>query len=275
MPTDWTALGQPILIASHPRSGTHLTIDLLRRQFRECASWKYPGESLGRLYLALEGMALAPNANGISVQAAWETLQRPIRPLLKTHAGPSITYLNHKHPDLYAWISNNATRIYVLRDGRAVLCSLHLFMQSYDPSTRCSLSDFLRQQEEGQSRVKRWVNHINHWLEQPHIQVLKFEDLIDNPRETLTLLGHALDLKPQYKEPLLPRSPNNIWQGRWARLTQVRPESTAIIGFYRGQKTQKWQDSFTESDRKFFHEEAGDVLMKLGYVNSDAWVTSN
>ena len=47
-------IGKPILIASHPRSGTHLTIDLLRKQFQECQSYKRLGEPFDRLYLALE-----------------------------------------------------------------------------------------------------------------------------------------------------------------------------------------------------------------------------
>jgi hypothetical protein len=28
-----------MMIATHPRSGTHLTIDLLRKQFRDFQSW--------------------------------------------------------------------------------------------------------------------------------------------------------------------------------------------------------------------------------------------
>jgi len=47
--------GSPILVISHPRSGTHLTIDFLRRQFEECQSYKYPFESQSHLYLPIEG----------------------------------------------------------------------------------------------------------------------------------------------------------------------------------------------------------------------------
>ncbi len=43
-------IGKPILIASHPRSGTHLTIDLLRKQFLECQSSKRLGEPLDKIY---------------------------------------------------------------------------------------------------------------------------------------------------------------------------------------------------------------------------------
>lgn len=269
----------PILVASHPRSGTHLTIDFLRKHFPACSSWKYPGETLDYLYLALEGLTATGN-QGFAKKSG-KILKRfselksaeTSRPLLKTHGSPQLQHLKENYVDLHRWIQHNATQIYVVRDGRSVLCSFHLFMQSFAPETRCPISEFLRQQVNGRSRVKAWADHVEAWMAQPDVHLLKFEDLIHSPQSTLEHLGKWLDLTPRYVEPLLPQSPKNIWQGRWARLTQWRPESTAIIGYYNGQKTQKWKDAFTESDRAFFHQEAGDLLIKLGYVDSDAWVS--
>jgi len=261
---------QPILVASHPRSGTHLTIDFLRRQFADCASWKYPGETLDRLYLPLE--ALTAPRKGISPQMAMKILGRSPHPLIKTHSYPQLAHLAAHHSDFQDWIHQNAHKIYVVRDGRSVLCSLHLFMQSFAPDTRCSLGEFLRQGGNNQSRVKAWANHVQAWMDEQHVHLLKFEDLIQQPKQTLADLGRKLNLIPSYVEPLLPRSPKNIWHGRWARFTQRQPESTAIIGYYRGQKTQKWQEVFTKSDREFFHEEAGKLLIKLGYIDSNAWI---
>lgn len=261
---------RPILIASHPRSGTHLTIDVLRKHFKDCAAWKYPGEPLDRLYLALEGLTAAQNR--ISKPTAETILRRSPRPLLKTHADPSLTHLVADYGELLAWIHRNAQTIYVVRDGRSVLCSLHLFMQSFAPETRCSLSDFLRQQVNGQSRVKIWAEHVRSWMNHSDVHVLRFEELIQSPEETIAHLGQVLDMSPGNVHPLLPQSPKNIWQGRWTRLTCWRPESSAIIGYYGGQKTKKWKQSFSERDRAFFHQEAGDLLMELGYVESDTWV---
>lgn len=267
---DFSRLGPPILVASHPRSGTHLTLDTLRRQFAACAAWKYPGERLDRLYLPLEG--LTAEDKGLSRPIAQQILGRSPRPLLKTHAYPALAHLQSDYPDLHYWIHESAQKLYVVRDGRAVLCSLHLFMQSYKPEARCSLSDFLRQEVNGKSRVRAWATHVQTWMAQPDVYVLRFEDFIQYPRQTLTALGHQLELPPRFVEPLLPRSPHTIWQGRWARLTQWRPESSAIIGYYGGQKTQKWQDTFSAGDRAFFHQEAGGLLQHLGYITSEAWV---
>jgi len=185
------SLGKPILVASHPRSGTHLTIDVLRRQFLECSTWKYPGEPLDRLYLPLEGLT-TPHQK-LSLQTALKTLGRfsyeEARPLIKTHAYPALSHLASDYGELHHWIHQNAHKIYVVRDGRAVLCSLHLFMQSFEPQVRCSFSDFLRQEVNGISRVKAWANHVQTWINQPDVYVLKFEQLIQEPLQTLIDLG--------------------------------------------------------------------------------------
>ena len=51
---------QPVIVASHPRSGTHLLMDTLRRQFKACRSWKWPGERLDRLYCSVDELNAAP-----------------------------------------------------------------------------------------------------------------------------------------------------------------------------------------------------------------------
>lgn len=267
LPSKLQSFGKPILVASHPRSGTHLTLDTLRRQFLECSTWKYPGEPLDRLYLPIEG--LTTHHQKLSLQTALKTLGRfshkEAHPLIKTHAYPALSHLASGHGELHHWIQQNAHKLYVVRDGRAVLCSLHLFMQSFDPQVRCSFSDFLRQEVNGVSRVKAWTNHVQTWISQPNVHVLKFEQLIQKPRQTLLDLGQQFNLTLREIEPLLPRSPHTIWQGRWARLTQWQPESSAIIGYYRGQQTSKWQTIFTPSDHTFFQQEAGGLLTHLGY----------
>ena len=40
---------RPVVVASHPRSGTHLCIDTLRLNAPACASWKWPFERADRL----------------------------------------------------------------------------------------------------------------------------------------------------------------------------------------------------------------------------------
>lgn len=138
-------------------------------------------------------------------------------------------------------------------------------MQSYDPTTRCSLSDFLRQKVNGQSRVKQWVNHVEQWLTQSNVYLIRFEDVIKQTRPTLTKLSQIIETEVSHKEPLLPKSIRSLWHGRWLRLCAIQPESSAIIGYFKGQKSAKWQTAFTNSDHDFFSQEAGELLQRLGY----------
>ncbi|WP_446402326.1 sulfotransferase domain-containing protein [Coleofasciculus sp. C1-SOL-03] len=263
-------IGKPIVIASHPRSGTHLTIDLLRKQFRECQSWKHFGEPLDRLYLVID--ALAASKKPLSKDVDLRIIQRSQRPIIKTHSSPNFIHLLNEHGSWIDWLKENADTYYILRDGRDVMCSLHLFMQSFDPTTRCSLSEFMRQKINGNSRPRRWANHVKHWRNTPGVQILHFEEIVRNTRRVIAQIGAELELDPLYVEPLLPERLASLWHSRAARLAQRQPESTAILGCYRGQKVQKWRKAFTASDYEFFHQEAGDLLIELGYETSEAWV---
>ena len=145
------------------------------------------------------------------------------------------------------------------------MCSLHLFMQSYDPSTRVSFSEFIRQTINGKSRVKRWANHVDLWLAQPNVNFIRFEDIVKGTPETLAKLSKILILEARYQEPLLPNAIRGLWHGRWLRFSSINPENTAIVGFYRGQKTARWKTEFSKADHEFFYMEAGNLMERLGY----------
>jgi hypothetical protein len=265
-------IGRCIVIATHPRSGTHLTIDLLRKQFRECKSWLWFGETLHHSYLNLDMLALTHSLH-ISQQEALLLLSRARRPIIKTHSLPSFEQFDLENTELIRRLIQNADIYYVVRDGRDVLCSVHLWRQQVDPKARCPLSEFLRQEENGMSRPRIWAAHVLSWLNKQGVRILRFEQIIKDTRKVLTQIGQELGLKPLYVEPLLPkrRQSDSRWADYWLRLTR-QFESTAIVGRYLGQKPQKWQDAFTCEDREFFQQEAGDVLIRLGYEVSEAWV---
>jgi hypothetical protein len=201
---------------------------------------------------------------------ARQILQRAERPPVKTHAWPGYrkTFLEGHHDGFSSgwiqWLEEHGTTLYVYRDGRDVLCSYQLFRQKYDPEADCSIGAFLRQEEDGES-------HVRAWRRQPDVHSVQFERLLDDPSAVLSELAEVLGIKPVWRTPVLPRPFRSIWESRWARLAQMRPESTAIINGER----QEWKDGFTEEDRQFFHQEAGDLLVELGYEVSDAWVQAD
>ena len=261
----FNSIGKPIIVASHPRSGTHLTIDLLRRQFLECKSYKLPIQSSDHLFLTLEGLS-NPVGNSMIEEKAIKILKKAQRPIIKTHDDPYLSHLNLELQHLKDWLRNNATLLYIIRDGRSVMCSLHLFMQSYDPYTRVSLSEFIRQDINGENRVKCWVNHVEKWLAYPNVYSLHLEDIISHTSTVLNELSLALKIQPLFKQPLLPSNTKNLWHGRWIRISSWDPESTAIIGYYKGKKVLNWKTSFTKDDHEFFNNEAGNLMERLGYT---------
>lgn len=194
-------VGSPIVIATHERFGTHLTIDLLRRQFKECASWKRCGERLDRFYLSLESLLDA--RNGISETAALDVLRRAKRLLVKTHALPGFKAWREGYERWTSELMRRTTVFYVLRDGRDELGSLHSFMQGFEPSARCPMSDFTRQTVKGKSRPRIWGAHVLRWLEVPEVRVVKFEDIVKDTRAILGRIGRETGMEPLYQEPLL------------------------------------------------------------------------
>jgi len=266
---------QPVIVASHPRSGTHLLMDLLRRQFEACRSWKWPGERLDRLYCSID--ELNAERGRLDEATAYRILGRTDRPPVKTHAWPGFqeTFLAPHHdglpPEWPAWFHENGTILYVYRDGRDVMCSYQMMRRRMDPSPPDSIGTFIRDHDPGQdvNRVRRWAQHVRSWWAREETHLLSFKDLLHAPEDTIDQLGDVLDRSPEWREPLLPERFSSIWESRWARLAHMRPGSTAVLGT--GSK--EWQDVFTREDRKFFHREAGEMLEALGYVSSDAWVS--
>ena len=120
----------PIVVCAHQRSGTHLTIDLLRRQFEECRSWKWWGENNSRLYLSLDAL-FDPGVRWVNERKAIALLRRCERPLIKTHLlEPPASGV----AELWrAWLAEHSTTVYVYRDGRDVLCSQRL-LSPYHPT---------------------------------------------------------------------------------------------------------------------------------------------
>ena len=268
---------RPIIVASHPRSGTHLVIDLFRRQFRECRSWKLPGERLDRLYLSVEALFVPDSRSPISEAVALKVLRRVRRPLVKTHlALPDVRGAPMTSPGRIGqywldWLDQNGRVVYVYRDGRDVMCSFHFFSMVH-PGARCPLSEFIRQDDGGVSRVKAWAEGVRRWMREPGVLCVRCEDIRRDPRSVVERFARELELSPRYREPLLPRQFGSVWESRVNRLLGIRPSSSAIISRFKCHRLQRWRDVFTVEDRAFFHTEAGDLLIDLGYEASAGWV---
>lgn len=266
---------RPVVVASHPRSGTHLCIDMLRLNVPACASWKRPFERADRLYLDID--ATAENPQAISTSVLLKVLGRTERPLIKTHAYPDLRRILNRprplgaDPDLLDWLHCHATFVYVYRDGRDALCSLHQYMQAYFPETRVPLSQFLRQREGGFSRVKLWARHVEEWVNDSKVYCVAMNELLHHGRAIFPGLAERLGVAwDAGRPPAHPPRCGFEYASRIRRRITSRPASTAIAAHPRF-KAQKWQAAFSNADREFFLQESGDLLVRLGFEESDHW----
>jgi len=275
-------IGRPIVVASHPRSGTHLTIDFLRRQFAACDARKLPGESSSALYLNLDQWIQKGSRRSLSEQAALARLARARRPIVKTHmlfAGDQLYRASGEQvesdelpAEWRRWLAEQATWIYVVRDGRDVMASYHLFKQTHRPALRdVDFPAFLRQKVNGERRARLWARHVEAWMERSNVHVIRLEEILGRPDEAVVRLAQAIEEEPRQRTPLVPRKAGTSALARLRSRLATRPESTAVLGRFDGREPARWRESLDTAERERFHYDAGDVLERLGYEDGSDW----
>jgi len=271
-------LPRPVLVASHRRSGTHLLIDLLRRQFAACRSWKWPLERTTGLYLDTGWLA----RGHVTAARALRILDRPAMPIVKSHELPGLARLAATEPAWAAWLSERARVLAIVRDGRDVMRSLHAYMGDLDPAARVPIGPFMAQPnglpelrepaDEALDRPAAWARHVRAWRSVPEVLLLRYEDLVKRTPETLERIGSHLGLEPLGRTPLLPPRPRSMNRFRIVKALSMRPVSTAILASDVQRNRGKWWDHFQTADRRLFHDRAGDLLIELGYERDAGWV---
>lgn len=264
---------RPVLVASHQRSGTHLTMDLLRRQFDACRPPFRPGVNPHRyLYFSMDRFR-PTHPSHVGPSACLAVLRSTSMPILKAHSLPGFPEASEEAAPLCAALMARSIRIYCVRDVRSMLASLHAFDAVDDERyAAMPLAEFIRTEINGVPRPGVWANHVEAWLDrgEPSL-VLRFERVIADPAGTMDELAQALGQPPLRREPVLPRAMKHRWRIWAARLTGV-PESTNVIGRRKGMAVPKWRDTLDPDDRAFIERHAGHALRRLGYEPDDAWV---
>ncbi|MFG0306600.1 MAG: sulfotransferase [Phycisphaerales bacterium JB040] len=264
---------RPVLVVSHERSGTHLLIDTLRRNFPACRARPRLGANPHDvLYCSVDRLA-DDHPRPITVERAGRVLARAPRPLLKSHATPAFEGFA---PGPRAWLEaalGSGVVLWIVRDGRAVMPAYHLHRRAVDPATPAGLSEFLRAPVAGVVPPARWARHAEAWRERsrvdPRVHAVRFEDLLADPRGELERLADALGEPARPADPILPPRGASPWNARLARLTG-RLRSTNLVE--RAPRPPKWREAFTRDDRADFDRHAGDTLIRLGYEPDHAWV---
>lgn len=251
--------GRPIVVASHMRSGTHLMIDLLRRQFADCRSWKWPGEPNDMLYLPLDTL-IDPTDDWREARVL-RVIHRSKRPILKTHwTLPSLENLRVLQPGLADWIDSEGTFLHVVRNPFAVLAS----QWAWDCSVRrITPGQTVPDLAWIESSISSWRQHYQRWSPRENTICFRYEDTVSAPQGAIERLSEALGEPALLRHPMLPTKLRGVWHSRWNRLTGIRPDSTEILTPGGAMDP---SSLFTAPAIDIVNRIAGDCLAELGYA---------
>jgi len=186
-------------------------------------------------------------------------------------------YVHAREPYISELTKHGRATLFVYRDPRDVIVS-HVFyatdmykghgMHSYYTEQLQTMEErinaAIRGVEEPGSKLTsiqaKYENYLC-WLEEPNVLSMRFEDLILN-RETA--LGQIIDyLEIRGYSPIVDRR----------QAVNILEESIVPrrSGTFRKGQPGNWQKHFTESNKVIFKEQAGDLLVTLGYEKSANW----
>jgi len=254
----------PILIASFPRSGTHLLMDAVRRNGPATRPRMRPLESIHESYLSLDRF-WPGHHNPTSERNARRILAKAPRPLLKTHGLPGLPEVRDEFRSLIDHALANASTLYSVRDGRQVMCSYFASRVEADPaSTPNDFDRFIREPDDaGRPLPRRWADHVAAWIDHPGTLTIRYEDLVTEPETQLRRIASHAGLELRVQSPALPRPISSTLQHRLARLLG-NLESTNLFARLKI----KPAEVFTPELDRFFMDHAGDTQRRLGYAES-------
>lgn len=243
-----------VLVSTHPRSGTHLTIDLLRRHFPDLATRKRYFESLDGLYVPID---IAITCASMKVARARELVKRHRFPILKSHyLAVDYSNLDRSASNLRDWMSTNVRPVCVVRHPEKVLASYFLFLRSYGEIIEPTESWLV-------DTAIGWREHVKKWSAKPGTLTIRFEDLVRDTRKTLLCVGEHLGVEPAFHETTLPPRLTSKWKGRWIRCFKRDSPTTEILtGSMQGAC---FDDLFGPQARELVWNELGDLAITHGY----------
>ncbi|MFI4917796.1 MAG: sulfotransferase domain-containing protein [Phycisphaerales bacterium JB060] len=262
---------RPVVVASHPRSGTHMMLDFLRRQFDACCPpFRFGVNPHRYLYFVLDRFC-PDHKFHVGVEPCLRVMRSTEMPCLKTHSLPDFLSAIPEGRRLSVAALRQGVVLYCVRDVRAVMASLHAFDRVTGDTETNSLSAFIREEIDGRCRVAIWADHVRAWIKgYPDHRVIRYEEMAANPGQMLEKLGSWFGQTPKRRQPLLPPKLKHRQRLWLARLTGV-PESTNVIGRKVGVKPLDWRTAYTPADIAFLEEHAGEAMSELGYVPGGNW----
>lgn len=256
--------GVPVLFAnSFPKSGTHLLTQVLQGfpQIGPAVDSGLPA------IVTFEGDTGRPRSAGEILA----DLQRLL---------PGDIAYGHVHalPEAVDFLSRPGMASYfILRDPRDVVVSHVHYVTEMEPNHIHHLyyTEVLQDFNERLSAsilgrpdpdipfpniLERFEPYLG-WLDQPEVLCLRFEDFITRREETL---GQVLEHAVRRGFPL------NMERSQAIRTlaASIDPQRSPT---FRSGKVGGWRQQFSEAHKRLFKDVAGDLLIRLGYEQDDAW----
>jgi hypothetical protein len=204
--------------------------------------------------------------------------QKVLANIERLHPGDiAYGYIHAREPFLSAMIQSGRANVFVYRDPRDMVIS-HIFyatqmhtghgMHQYYTQTLQSMEERINAAIQGvehpgselspiQAKYSKYLG----WLDQPDVLTLRFEDLILDQQSALSRLLDYLEARG-YKPQKRRTQAVEILQ------KAINPKKS---GTFRKGKPGNWRDHFTETNKSLFKKNTGNLLMRLGYEESDNW----
>lgn len=257
---------KPIIVASHPRSGTHLTIDGLRHFFCETFRRQRFNQPVHDLYVNLDRLEPDHQFHITPERMKQQFEQCPKRVIVKTHGSVTADRVGPEHRSFAQSILSASDIVYVVRDVRPVLVSYMALRPMKFPDSPTDIATFLRTDLDGYGPpAAAWAAHVTGWLDRPEVvKVIRFEDMRRDYEGVIADLGQALGMTRNGRQIKMYRKPGSIFENKVRRMLG-RQLSSALDNLRMKMKTPKWQDVMTEDDLALIREQTDAVMTRLGY----------
>ncbi len=234
-----------IIVASHRRSGTHLTIDSIISNL----------VGFNR-YLSLDTLT----ESDIDIDFLKELEQGGL--VFKTHADPNeVKALGDN--DFRKKIYESSEIIYVIRDGRDVMVSLYEYRKRHDHSfAGVPFTKFIHQkndysvtsESEGLTRLEYWRYHVIGWMGMdPKPVVMNYETWIADYKNAIKELSVKTSIEQKSRITDLRQTNRFLVNLKKAMSKLTKRKSLTAVEFNKG-KVGEYKNYFSDTDLSYFDE---------------------
>ncbi|MFX0022557.1 MAG: sulfotransferase domain-containing protein [Candidatus Hermodarchaeota archaeon] len=254
-----------LLISSHRRSGTHLTIDSIINNFEGISNKIFVLETAFPYYQNHEKLtSLEKRIKSGKVMIIKSHITHELSPNYGKYGS-----ISGHEKEVFMEISRKSPKIYVVRDGRDVMVSYFYYLKAlYEYNV--SFIDHL------EKHLPYWIDHVTGWLKEKDVLLVTYESFAHDYQGTMFQINQFT------KYPMKKKMRNvfgNVSRANlpfWKRIPKkmliklsIIPRSTAVLP--RKGIIGDWKNYFNKESKKFFKLIAGDLLINLGYEESHDW----